>query len=67
MDESTLKNLEAHLQKTLSPDLRVQKRKETTDSLELHKNGEFLGVIYIDNDEGELSFQLVMTVLGEDL
>ena len=67
MDETTLKGLEAHLQKSLHPNLKVQKRKETQDSLELHKDGEFLGVIYIDKDEDELSFQLVMTILGEDL
>lgn len=36
-------------------------------SMELHFNGEFLGVIYRDDDEGEISYALNIAILEEDL
>ncbi|PCI50539.1 MAG: hypothetical protein COB49_03555 [Alphaproteobacteria bacterium] len=36
-------------------------------SMELHFAGEFLGVIYRDEDEGELSYALNIAILEEDL
>lgn len=36
-------------------------------SMELHFNGEFLGVIYKDEDEGEISYALNIAILEEDL
>lgn len=36
-------------------------------SMELHFSGEFLGVIYRDEDEGEVSYALNIAILEEDL
>lgn len=36
-------------------------------SMELHYDGEFLGVIYRDEDEGEVSYALNIAILEEDL
>lgn len=36
-------------------------------SMELHHNGEFMGVVYRDEDEGEISYALNIAILEEDL
>jgi hypothetical protein len=36
-------------------------------SMELHFKGEFLGVIYRHEDEGEISYALNIAILEEDL
>ncbi len=36
-------------------------------SMELHFNDEFIGVIYRDEDEGEVSYALNIAILEEDL
>lgn len=36
-------------------------------SMELHFSGEFLGVVYRDEDEGEVSYALSIAILEEDL
>lgn len=36
-------------------------------SMELHFDGEFLGIIYRDEDEGEISYALNIAILEEDL
>jgi len=36
-------------------------------SMELHFKGEFIGVIYRDEDEGEVSYALNIAILEEDL
>ncbi len=36
-------------------------------SMELHFDGEFMGVIYRDEDEGEVSYALNIAILEEDL
>lgn len=36
-------------------------------SMELHYEGEFMGVIYKDDDEGEISYALNIAILEEDL
>lgn len=50
-----------------TPGLSVRTRPQAPDSLELLLNGEFLAVIYKDEDEGETSFNLNMTILDIDL
>ncbi len=36
-------------------------------SMELHFDGEFLGVVYRDEDEGEVSYAVNIAILEEDL
>ncbi len=59
--------LEAYLKDKLNPDIRLAARKETSDSVEVYLGSEFIAVVYKDEDEGEVSYALNMTVLQEDL
>ena len=48
------------------PDLNLRMRK-TGDSVEVLLKGEFLGVIYKDEDEGEISYDFNMAILDIDI
>ena len=45
----------------------AKKRKSIDDSCEIFIDNEFIGLIYIEDDEGEVSYQFHMTILKEDL
>jgi len=42
-------------------------RDKVSDSVEVLLNGEFIGVIYKDEDEGELSYNFNMSILEIDV
>lgn len=68
MNTSEVNKLEDYLQdKFDSDDLKVKHRRNQSDSVEVFVAGEFMGVIYRDEDEGEVSYQFHMTILEEDL
>lgn len=50
-----------------SQELKVRARPKKTDSCEVYKGDEFLGVIYLDEDEGERSYNFSMAILDIDL
>ncbi|WP_291038232.1 DUF3126 family protein [Hyphomonas sp.] len=64
--EETLR-LEAYLKEKLNPGLRLLSRDKLNDSLEVYLGAEFLAVVYKDEEEGETSYQFMMTVLKEDI
>ena len=45
----------------------VQKPAKPGAPIEVEVNGEFIGVLHRDADEGEVSYSLVITILEEDL
>ena len=45
----------------------MKMRKKAKDSVEVLLNGEFIGVIYKDEDEGETSYDFNMAILDIDL
>ena len=45
----------------------LKMREKAKDSVEVLLNGEFIGVIYKDDEEGDVSFDLNMAILEEDL
>jgi len=47
--------------------LAVRPRAQTPDSIEVILNGEFIGVVYKDEDEGEVSYDFNMAILDIDL
>jgi len=47
--------------------LALKERSKTEDSVEVLLDGEFLGVIYKDEDEGETSYAFNMAILDMDL
>ena len=67
MTPEEIKKLTEYFQKLFAPDLQVRARPKKTDSCEVYKGDEFLGVIYLDEDEGERSFSFSMAILDVDL
>lgn len=68
MDSAEIKRLQAYLQgKFANPKLTLAVRKEDASSLEVLLAGEFIGVIYRDEDEGEVSYDFNMAILAMDL
>lgn len=47
--------------------LAVRPRTQTADSIEVLLNGEFMGLVYKDEDEGEISYDFNMAILSIDL
>lgn len=47
--------------------ISLMERKEDGGSVEVHLGGEFIGVIYRDADEGEISYDFNMAILESDL
>jgi hypothetical protein len=63
-----LRKLDAYLKKVfMTPGLQVKARPRKDDSAEVYKGDEFLGVIYRDEEEGELSYNFSMAILDIDL
>lgn len=55
MKPEELKKLDAYFKRTFNnPGLQVKARPRKNDSAELYLNDEFLGLVYKDEDEGEL-------------
>lgn len=68
MTPEEIKKLDAYFKSLFSnPELQVRPRPKKNDSCELYKGDEFLGVIYLDEDEGERSFSFSMAILDVDL
>lgn len=59
--------LEKYLQKKFDNSGLTLRARPTSDSLEVLLHGEFLGVIYKDEEDGELSYDFNMAILDIDL
>lgn len=68
MQKSDLTRLQTYLRaKFGNQTLTVTARKEDPESAEVKLGDEFMGVIYRDEDEGEISFDFNMAILEIDL
>ena len=68
MGPGEIVKVQEYLQNTFSNDsLKLMRRPKATDSLEVMLDNEFIGIVYRDEDEGEISYQFHMTILEEDL
>lgn len=67
MEREESLRLEAYLKEKLHPGLRLVARDKANDSMEVYLGAEFIAVVYKDVDEGETSYQFMMTVLREDI
>ncbi|WP_373460310.1 DUF3126 family protein [Pseudokordiimonas caeni] len=45
----------------------LKRRPNVSDSVEVMLDDEFIGVVYRDEDEGEVSYQFQMAIIEEDL
>lgn len=62
------KSIEAYLRKLFgNRSISVRARPRATDAVELYVGDEFVGVISKDTEEGELCYQVSMTILDIDL
>ena len=63
-----LARLQAYLRQVFDNNrITVTRRERTDDSVEVAVGDEFIGVIYRDEDEGELSYAFQMAILEMDL
>jgi hypothetical protein len=59
--------LDAYFKRTLNPNIVVKARPRKNDSAEVYIGDEFLGVIYRDDEDGDLSYNFSMAILDVDL
>ena len=68
MTEFEIKQLQNYLNHKFKTDKFVAKqRKSIDDSCEIFIDDESIGLVYVEDDEGEVSYQFHMTILKEDL
>ena len=68
MDRNTLSKIQNYLRLTLgSKQLKIEGRDNKVDSADVTINGEFLGVIFEDKEDGDTCYHFNMTVLDIDL
>lgn len=60
--------LQTYLQsKFKNKGLTLRQREKAPDSLELLLDGEFLGTVYKDDEDGEIAYDFNMAILAMDL
>lgn len=68
MQKPEIQKLERYFQKVFQmPSITVRQRPKKEDSAEVYVGDEFIGVIFKDEDEGELSYNFSMAILDIDL
>lgn len=67
MKQNEREAVEQYLRKRFGAAIEVRARPKKTDSAEVYLNGEFLGVLSRDDEEGELCYHFAMTILELDL
>ena len=68
MDRITLKKIENFFkQKFNNKKIKIEGRSNKEDSADVLIEDEFIGVVFEDNEDGDMCFQFNMTILSEDL
>lgn len=68
MNVSEIARVQQYLRDKFSNNrIRLLKRPDADDSVEVAIDDEFIGVIYRDDDEGEVSFAFHMAIIELDL
>ncbi len=68
MKSQEIAQLSTYFKKTFGNDaLEVRARPRKTDSAEVYLADEFLGVLYRDDEDGDLSYSFSMAILDVDL
>jgi hypothetical protein len=67
-NQDEIKRLEKYLKDTFgNQDINLRERSKAGDSLEVLIGGEFIGVIYKDAEEDDISYDFNMAILEFDL
>ena len=68
MDVQEVKKLDAYLKKLFgNARMRVVPRPKKDDSAEVYVGEEFIGVLFVDDEDDERSYNFQMAILGSDL
>ena len=68
MDRNTLSKIQNYLRLTLgSKQIKVEGRENKLDSADVTLNGEFIGVVFEDKEDGDTCYHFNMTILDIDL
>lgn len=68
MDRQEIRKLEAYFQRRFNmPSIQVRQRPQKDDSAEVYIDDEFIGVLFRDEEEGDLSYNFTMAILDIDL
>lgn len=68
MNSTEVTKLQNYLQKLFAnQNIVVKVRPNQTDSVEVYMTDEYIGLIYKDEDEGEISYDFQMAILDFDL
>jgi hypothetical protein len=68
MDRVVISKIQNQMRKALgSKNIKVEGRENKLDSADVTKDGEFLGVIFEDKEDGDTCYHFNMTILDIDL
>ncbi|WP_426230185.1 DUF3126 family protein [Pararhizobium sp. DWP3-4] len=67
MKPEEIKKLEAYFKRTFNQAIVIKARPKKDESAEVYLGDEFLGVIFRDEEDGELSYSFSMAILDIDL
>ena len=68
MDVQEIRKLENYLRQLFgNARIRVVPRPKKDDSAEVYVGDEFVGVLFVDDEEDERSYNFQMAILGSDL
>ena len=68
VDVQEVKKLDAYLKKLFAnPRIRVVPRPKKDDSAEVYVGDEFVGVLFVDDEDDERSYNFQMAILSTDL
>ena len=68
MDRKEILKLEKFFQRRFNlPSMTVRQRPQKTDSAEVYIGDEFVGVVYLDDEDGDRSYNFTMAILDYDL
>ncbi len=68
LDRGEIEKLQSYLRKSFgNMEIEVRARPRKTDSCEVYNGEEFIGVIYVDDEDEDRSFMFQMAILDIDL
>ena len=68
MDVQEIKKLEDYMRRQFgNPRIRVVPRPRKDDSAEVYVGEEFIGVLFVDDEDEDKSYNFSMAILGTDL
>ncbi|MCY0095112.1 DUF3126 family protein [Hoeflea ulvae] len=67
MKPEEIAKLDAYLKRIFNDKIAIKARHKKDDSAEVYLGDEFLGIMFRDDEDGELSYNFSMAILDVDL